>query len=344
MKTHPWVIRLVNIEYWPSWIFYIPVWIQHIWLTIKTKNAFFFLATNPAIKGFILSDSKFKTLKLVPEPFKPKTLFVPVEAETNEVLKNMKNEHIEFPIILKPDIGFRGIKVSKIENMLSLADALDSLKVDSIIQEYITGALELGVFYYRYPNQPKGHIPSVTVKSMLKISGDGRHTLKELVMQYPRAVLQKDRLAMKFNSVWNSIVPKGEVMVLEEIGNHSRGTQFINGNNLVDGALLSVFDELSHQMDGFYFGRFDIKVPSLDALKQGKQYSILEVNGVGGEPTHIYEPNTGLLSVWKDLCFTWRVAAEIAMINFERGVRKPTYSKAKEEWKLYVNYKRKLYS
>ncbi|KPM32078.1 D-alanine-D-alanine ligase [Croceitalea dokdonensis DOKDO 023] len=344
LKYKPWYIKLFNVEYWPSWFFYIPVWIQHTWLAIKTKNLFFFLSTNPAIDGFILSDSKFKTLQLVPEAYRPKMLFVNTTVSDSELFESMKSANINFPIILKPDIGFRGLKVSKIDNIDMLKAALTDLRVDYIIQEYIEAPLEVGIFYYRYPNEIKGHIPSVTVKAFLKITGDGNHSLAELVYQNPRALLQKDILCKKFSKIWNSVIPKGVVLTLEEIGNHNRGTKFINGNDLVDDALLEVFDNLSHSMKEFYFGRFDIKVASIEALKKEGDYKILEVNGVGGEPTHIYDSNTSVFKAWKDLCFTWRVAAKIAAINFEKGIEKPTYRKARAKWDLYASYKTKLYS
>ena len=253
LKTKAWYIKLTHFEYWPSWFFYIPVWIQHGWLAIKTKNLFFFLTTNPAIDGFILSDSKFKTLQLVPNAYKPKMLFVNSKASGTEVLESMKNMNIHFPIILKPDIGFRGLKVAKIENEPMLISALNKLRVDHIIQDYIDGALEVGIFYFRFPNERKGQIPSVTIKAFLEITGDGKHTLAELIEQKPRAILQKDKLAEKFSEIWSAVTSEGEVITLEEIGNHNRGTQFINGNDLVDDALLKVFDDLSHNMKGFYY-------------------------------------------------------------------------------------------
>ena len=271
-------------------------------------------------------------------------LFVETVTSGTALLERMQRANINFPVILKPDIGFRGLKVSKIEDENMLESALSVLRVNHIIQEYVADALEVGIFYYRYPNENKGHIPSITVKAFLKTIGDGEHTLAELVEQKPRAILQKEKLAKKFTDIWNTVVPKGKIITLEEIGNHSRGTKFINGTNLVDDSLLKVFDDLSHSMKDFYFGRFDIKVASMEALKKGESYKVLEVNGVGGEPTHIYDSNTGILQAWKDLCFTWRVAAKIAVINFEKGFEKPTYRKARTKWRLYTSYKTKLYS
>ena len=342
LRTRCWYIKLTNWEYWPSWTFYVPVWIQHFWLSIKVKNLFFFLATNPVIDGFILSDSKFKTLQMVPDKYRPKSIYVDSGSTQGQVLEWMQKKAIGFPVVLKPDIGFRGIKVSRVDNEIMLRDTLTEMRVPHILQEYIAHPLELGIFYYRYPNEDRGNIPSITIKEFLSVEGTGRDTLKELVFQNPRAILQKEKIKNQFNTFWDVVLAKGEKLKLEAIGNHNLGTKFRNGNHLLDDKLLEVFDELSFKMNGFYFGRFDIKANSLEDIKLKKEFKILEVNGVGGEPTHIYDPDHSFVDACSDLCFIWRVAAKIACLNFKEGIRKPTYQHARRKWLLYTAYKSKL--
>src|SRR5690606_25955818 len=188
-------IKLTSWEYWPSWILYIPVWIQHFYLAIKAKSLFFFLKVNPAIDdGFILSDSKFKTLQLVPEPYLPKTIYVYKKDSFNKVFQNFNEAFINFPVILKPDIGYRGLLVHKINDINELEQVLKNIKVDYILQEYINFQLEIGVFYFRLPNNKSGSIPSITIKEFLSVTGDGIKTLKELIDEQPRAILQRDKL------------------------------------------------------------------------------------------------------------------------------------------------------
>jgi len=338
-----WYIKLSNWEYWPMWIYYIPVWIQHFWLSLKVGNLFFFLRTNPAIDGFILSDSKYRTLQLVPNECKPKTIYVRKGSRPGEIMDEIANYGVQFPIILKPDIGFRGISVKKIDNEQELAESLQNIKVNHIIQEFVDDELEIGLFYYRLPDSNKGVIPSLTIKKFLSVAGDGSSTLGQLIEGNPRAVLHQEKLRKRFNARWNHILPANKIMILDRIGNHNKGTEFRNGNHLIDEELISIFDDLSHKMEGFYFGRFDIKTPSLEALKRDHNYKILEVNGVGGEPTHIYYPDTPFFSVWKDLCAIWRVAAKISKINFRNGEAKPTFREAHSKWLSYNQYKTMLH-
>jgi hypothetical protein len=243
---------------------------------------------------------------------------------------------------MKPDIGFRGLKVMRIDNAKSLRKLLSNITINYIIQEYASEALEIGLFYYRFPGQQKGVIPSLTIKNYLSIDGNGIHTLNELIQNNQRTLLFKEQLRAKFKHQMDSIIPKGEKIILEHIGNHNKGTEFLNGNHFIDDDLLAVFDELSHNMDGFYFGRFDIKTDSLQVLKSEKRYKILEINGVGGEPTHIYDPQISFFRAWKDLCTVWRIAAKIAKRNFENGEEKPTLKEGYSKWKAFSNYKANL--
>jgi hypothetical protein len=342
MRYKPWFIRLANCEYWPVWIYYVPVWIQHFWLALRVRNLFFFLRTNPAIEGFILSDSKSKTLQLVPEAHRPRTVLLPQGASTEKGVAAVAASGMTFPVILKPDIGFRGIKVHVVEHREQLEQLLSNQGLPLMLQEYCAGPLEIGIFYYRYPNEDKGCIPSITIKENLVVTGNGRSTLEELIILNPRAILQKARLKKKFQHKWHQVPGNGEQITLETIGNHNRGTLFKNGNHLMDQALLDIFDKLNYQMKGFYFGRFDIRTSSWEALKDRHEFKILEVNGVGGEPTHIYDPETSLIKAWRDLCFTWRVASRIAQINISDGMSKPTYLEARSLWRKYVSYKSDL--
>ncbi len=339
LRHKTWYIRLMNWEYWPVWVFYLPVWVQHFWLSLKVRNLFFFLATNPAIEGFILSDSKYKTLQLVPERYRPESLLVTPGISVAELMEKMQARGMGFPVILKPDVGFRGLKVQKIEDEIMLEKALGDQDFTFLLQEYCSLPLEIGLFYYRYPDADSGCIPSITLKEFLKVRGDGRHTLEELIGFNPRAILQAHRLKDKFTSLWNNVLPDGFMLELEPVGSHNRGTRFRDGSHLTDVKLLQVFDRLNREMEGFYFGRFDIRASSWEAIKEDGAFTILEVNGIGAEPTHIYDPDNSLFKAWKDLCFSWRVAAGIAARNMRTEGSRPTYRRASALWRIYKTNK-----
>jgi hypothetical protein len=137
------------------------------------------------------------------------------------------------------------------------------------------------------------------------------------------------------------VLPKGEKYLLEPIGNHCRGTTFLDGNRFIDEKLVSVFDEVSHQLNGIYFGRYDIKCESIEDLKNNRNWSIIELNGVKSEPTHIYQPNASLLEAYKVLFRQWRVIYDISMANKKRGIPFPTFSEGMKEVAAAIRHNKK---
>ncbi|HEY4335334.1 MAG TPA: hypothetical protein VGM89_05540, partial [Puia sp.] len=65
--------------------------------------------------------------------------------------------------------------------------------------------------------------------------------------------------------------------------------------------LEEAIDKLCRNIPGFYFGRLDIRFRSWPLLEAGEDYSIIEINGAGSEPTHIYDPRHSILFAWKEI-------------------------------------------
>ena len=117
----------------------------------------------------------------------------------------------------------------------------------------------------------------------------------------PRAKLQLSSLEMVLGDQLEEVLPNGEEKELESIGNHCRGTAFLNGNDLINDQLHEVFDQICKNIPGFYFGRFDLRCSSLDDLYWGQGIKIMELNGAGSEPGHIYQPGTSIFTAYKDI-------------------------------------------
>ena len=107
---------------------------------------------------------------------------------------------------------------------------------------------------------------------------------------------------------------------MNELGNHNRGARFINLKNEVDETLLSVMDKINLYSKTFYYGRYDIKTSSLEDLKKGKCISILEFNGVGSEPNHIYDINLRYKQAIKIILQHWKYMFEIGRMNYKNGI------------------------
>jgi hypothetical protein len=330
-------IKLFNWEYWPIWVVYFPMIFYYIYLSIKSKSLFFFSASNPTIEtGGMFFESKWKIYNLIPQEFFPITIFVDYEENVESILSKLKESNLNFPIIAKPDRGERGgaVKILRSEN--DLLDYRTKIKVTFLIQAYINYPLELSVFYARKPSENKGILTSVTLKKLLEVTGDGKSDLETLIRKNDRAFLQLEALKSKIDLT--KVIPKDENIVLVPYGNHVRGAMFLDYNHIIDEELTDTFDKISKQIDGFYFGRYDLRCTSLEDLKAGKNIMILELNGSGAEPAHIYQPGYSFFKAQQSLALYYSLMYQISAENHKKGVpfmtRKEYFDLLKDE-KIY---------
>ena len=138
-------------------------------------------------------------------------------------------------------------------------------------------------------------------------------------MQDERAVCLAKFYTDKQGEKVLTVLPAGEELQLVEVGSHCRGAIFLDGSRYKTEALENAIDRISQGFEGFYFGRFDIRAPSIEAFQQGKDFKIIELNGVTSEATHIYDPKNSLLTAYHVLFKQWRIAFEIGRQNLLRG-------------------------
>lgn len=329
-------IKLKNWEYWPFGILQFPLFLYFIWLAVRSRSLGFFTASNPGITmGGMFGESKYEVIQKIPNRYIPVTIKVTLPTTTETVLQRLKHAGLTFPVILKPDLGERGFMVKKIDSIKDIDDYLRKINIGFLAQELIDLPLEFGVFYERYPTAQRGKVTSLVMKEMLAVIGDGRSTLKELIFKKDRAKLQWQKLRVTYAEKLNEVIPAGKSIELVSIGNHALGTKFINGNHLVTDALSETFDRISKQIEGFYFGRFDIRCANLEDLYNGK-IKIMELNGCGAEPAHIYDPNFRIYEAIVVLFRHWTHIFEIARENRKLGA---TYTSLKECITHYKKFK-----
>jgi hypothetical protein len=229
-----------------------------------------------------------------------------------------------FPVAVKPDHGERGAGVSIIYDWTALERRLDSAE-DLILQEF-AGGNEISVFYYRFPEDERGRIFSVTEKVFPEVIGDGRRTLEELILDDPRAVCLADAYLSNFPESSASSVPaRGETVRLIEIGTHSRGAIFRDGRHLLSDKTAAKIDEICREYAGFYFGRFDLRLTEAGARADDPDFRIIELNGVTSESTNIYDPRFTLPGAYRVLFRQWKLAFEIGAANIARGATSATW-------------------
>lgn len=328
-------IKLRNWEYWPFGIVQFPIFFYFGWLSLRARSIVFFSASNPGITmGGMFGESKFEVLRKVPSEFVPKTTFVPRSSDLHVVLSLLKESGIGWPLICKPDLGERGFMVKRIENESALADYLETMKFDFIAQELVSDPMEFGVFYTRFPSRERGEVTSIVMKEMLSVVGDGTSTLQQLILNVDRAKLQWDSLSQVYQNQLNSVPASGRKMELVSIGNHCLGTKFLDGTHLITPKLSDTFDKISKQIPGFYFGRFDLRCSSVEDLYKGK-IKIMELNGCGAEPAHIYQPGYSLRKALKVLFTHWKNIFIIARENQRNGIEFISFKEAVQHYRKF---------
>jgi len=262
-------------------------------------------------------ESKKEVYDLIPFEYYPATLLFKASSSTQEILALIKQRNLKYPLIGKPDIGMKGMMVKKLENENELLSYAKNSKVDFLIQEFVSFKNEIGIFYYRYPNEANGHISGIVKKEFLAVSGDGISTVEQLLLKNKRAVLQLQNLRIKEKEKMNIILQKEEELIIVPYGNHVRGAKFLDDSNLVDEELTNTIDLICKKVNGFYFGRLDIRYNNWEELKQGKNFSIIELNGSGSEPTHIYDPRHSVFWAWKEIAKHWKILYRISKLNHQ---------------------------
>lgn len=321
-----WWKRKLRWEFWSPYVFYPPVVLYVLYLGLRYRNFTLFTAANPAMPaGGFLGEEKHEILAALAgaKPWMPLFTLIPVGtpyARVEQAEAFLREHQLSYPVVLKPDAGQRGSGVGVIRSAEELHGYLSHADFPAILQEYLPGE-EFGIFYYRFPNQQRGKIFSITDKRMPVMTGDGKRTLEHLILEDDRAVCMGKFYLGKNEARLDSVPAAGEQVQLVELGTHCRGAIFLDGSDLISEALTDATDSIAKHYDGFYFGRFDVRAPSREDLQAGRNVRVVELNGVTSEATHIYDPKFSISQAYATLFEQWRIAFEIGDQNRARGVQ-----------------------
>ena len=282
-------------------------------------------------------ESKKEIYNLIPFEYYPKTLLIEHTETLEAVQEKIKEAAIEFPLIAKPDIGLRGTAVKKIHNAEELAAYFSKANFNVLIQSLIPYENEIGLFYVKLPNQP-GKITGIVAKEFMILTGNGKNTIRELLHQDKRYLLQLEALEAEYKDKLNTILNEGETINLVPYGNHCRGTKFIDASHEITTEMIKSFNTICNQIEGFHFGRMDIMYHSYEDLAQGKNFQIVEINGAISEPTHMYDPKHSLWFGWKELTRHFHYMYVISKHNRKNGANYLTFKEGVREFKKHQKY------
>ncbi|MDX9911990.1 MAG: alpha/beta fold hydrolase [Phycisphaerales bacterium] len=334
--------RISHHEFWPSWLFYIPLvpWIA--WLGARYRGLRSFTCANPGIEhgGGIIGESKAAIIGGLRRGHAPDDVrvlpvaHVPGGASVDErvaILRRELDARPElggYPIILKPDAGQRGFAMKLARSEQDAREYFRTMTRDAVAQRYHPGPHEIGLAWVRDVDGPEGRagrIFSVTRKEFPHVTGDGRSTLEELIFRDERLRCQASVFLARFAGRTRRVPRAGERIRLAEAGNHAQGTLFRDGADLITPELERAVDDIAGAFRGhgggeIDFGRFDIRFESEELLREGRAFGIIELNGVTGESTNIYDPEKSPLWAYGVLLRQWRELYRVGAWRRARGV------------------------
>lgn len=327
-------------EFWPGWAFYTPIVMYWLLLGLRHRAWSLPTAANPRITtGGLCGESKLSILNQVgPDAahlVAPACGVLSRSRGAAAAEGAMQDAGLSYPVVAKPDIGCNGTGVRLIHDRAALNGYMQAFPEGEtiVLQRYVAEANEAGIFYVRHPDETRGRITSLTIKKPPVVTGDGRSTLRELIMADERASLVPHLYLGRLADRLDTVPAQGEKVQLVFVGNHCKGSIFEDGRDLVTPALTEAIDRFARAMPDFFFGRIDVRFASLPLLRRGKGFTVIEVNGVGSEATHIWDPRTKLLDAWRAQFFHYGAAFRIGAANRRRGFEPSGVRQMYRDWK-----------
>lgn len=313
-------IKILRFEFWPWKVFYAPLLPYYLYLSAKCRSLTFPSLVNTCLQnGGFFEENKKEILSKIPEEHLPKSLYIERDTNFNYINSRMENLDLAFPVVAKPLDEQRGKNVEIIYSGAELLKYHLKISKAYVIQEYVHFPIELAILYSRMPNESRGIVSSITVKEFLSVIGDGKQSIEKLLRANYRAILIWKELLENTKIDFERIPSFGETVIVEKIGNHCRGTIFKNASEIDKYKTAESIDKIMSDYEGFNYGRFDMKVHSIEDLYAVKNIKILELNGVNADAAHIFDPNYGLIQAFKDIAWHWNRLSKIAIYNQSQG-------------------------
>lgn len=341
MNIQKTIFKLTHWEAWHYHLKYLPIAPVWLWYCMKARSFWFFTASNPTITfGGFEGEGKEEIYKQLPSGSYPDGILINHGIAFSEVESFLKDIGLKFPLVVKPDEGMMGYMFRRITNVDALRHYHEIMPMDYLIQEWVDYPIEVSIFYSRMPDSEKGKVSGFLMKKMPEVSGDGKSTLLQLIQQDTNLQYQLNEISHHHKSRFSMILPADEKFILSYASNRNQGAKLISLSHEIDDKLVAFMDNISADTKHFYYGRFDIKCASIEKLKDGKEFKILEYNGAGAGIQHIYGNGLTLWQACGDILAHWKTLFQIS--DFNHRVNKIPYWKYRNGAKFLKNARRNL--
>jgi membrane protein DedA with SNARE-associated domain len=333
--------KVAPAERIPPALFYLPLVINWIRLGLKHRSLTLPTAANPTIfTGGMWGETKSSYFHdVAPDERQWIADFVLVQrnpgaenpaADIARAESALAEKGLEFPLIAKPDIGWHGHGVRRIDDRAALASYIENFPEAHtvVLQRYVPYPAEAAVLYARLPGEAKGRILSLTLRYFPHVVGNGHMTVRELINGDARAQW-KSALHLGVDPTHRGVdqidldrVPtRGEVVRIALIGNQRAGALYRDARRHITPALEARFDAIACSMTEFHYGRFDLRFDTIEGLMRAEDFAIVEINGIGGEAIDCWDPHLGVRECYRRLAGQQHLLFQIGKSNRARGFR-----------------------
>ncbi|MFC5436422.1 hypothetical protein ACFPME_07620 [Rhodanobacter umsongensis] len=320
--------RQGTIERIPKWLNLVPMVMQWCWLGLRHGSLTLPSAVNPRITaGGLVGDTKSEYFACMGAHARSRVAQYAMLRVADDALAialaAMRDAGLAFPVVAKPDLGWCGFGVRRLDDASALAAYLAAYPAGEslMLQRYLDEPGEAGIFYVRHPDQPRGWLLGILLRHYPQVVGDGVRNVAQLIRadaRLHRAMRNQREHECQFDP--DEVPAPGDSVRLSLIGSTRVGGRYEDGSALAGEGLLAAIEAIAHDMPQFHAGRFDVRYRSLQDLRGGR-FTIMEVNGAGSEAVHAWDPKYSVWQVYRMVFAKQRLLFALGAANRVRGHR-----------------------
>lgn len=318
--------KIGAFERLPKWLNLVPMVAQWLWLGLRYGSVTLPSSANPNITtGGLVGDTKSEYFTCMGEVARAHVAdFAMFRAQgaysLGKAMVAMRKAGLEFPLVAKPDLGWCGYGVRRIEDATALRDYLSRYpeNADLMLQQYLDEPGEAGLFYMRHPDQREGRLLGILLRHYPQVTGDGVSTIAQLVERDVRLQRTTHNAEHECDYDPHCVPAAGESVRLSLIASTRVGGCYEDGSEHATAELSAAVEAIAQDMPQFHVGRFDVRYRTLDELRRG-HFTIMEVNGAGSEAVHAWDPKYSIGDVYRIVFAKQRLLFALAAANRARG-------------------------
>lgn len=313
----------------PKWLNLVPMVAQWLWLGLRHGSVTLPSCANPGItSGGLVGEGKLEYFAgMGPLARAATAAHIGVRNDAGQsveaVLSKLEAAGLAFPLVAKPDLGWCGYGVRRLDSPADLARYLQKFPGDEtfLLQRLLTEPGEGGLFYMRDPDAAAGELIGILLRVLPAVRGNGRDSIAQLVAADARLARAASGGAHAFEADPARVPAAGEQVQLSTVASTRAGGAYLDGTHLATPALVAAVDRVAKDMGSpFTVGRFDVRYQDAAALQRG-EFTIMEVNGAGSEAVHAWDPKYRIRDVYRIVFDKQRQLFRIGAAQRRRGHR-----------------------